>query len=195
MRLYQVVITAIILGMQHGAAFSWSIFGPKNYDECILDNMKDVKTDQAANAVAYACASKFPSDTKNQKPKKLRCNGEEVDPNEYSISEFDVPNKYGVLRIVRLAWEPLNSYSSETVFRVYIQHSYPYSIQGLYLQGFTSKNKEDATYWCSGRIEPNAVGSAVCQNVQRSSKTFSVSKVLTPNTNYYELLKSLKRCQ
>ena len=35
------------------------IFGPNNYDECILENMKGTQTEHAALLVANSCASKF----------------------------------------------------------------------------------------------------------------------------------------
>lgn len=35
-------------------------FGPSNYDECLLDNMKGVASNTAAVAIAQACRSKFP---------------------------------------------------------------------------------------------------------------------------------------
>ena len=35
------------------------LFGPGNYEECVLDNMKGITSDQAAGAVAAACRSKF----------------------------------------------------------------------------------------------------------------------------------------
>lgn len=43
---------------------SWAnagLFGPSTFEECVLDQMKDIKSDAAANAVTYACRSKFPS--------------------------------------------------------------------------------------------------------------------------------------
>jgi hypothetical protein len=36
------------------------LFGPSNFEECILDQMKGIKSDTAANAVTYACRAKFP---------------------------------------------------------------------------------------------------------------------------------------
>jgi hypothetical protein len=170
------------------------LFSPKNYDECILENMKNVKTDQAASAVAYACDSKFPTESKNKKLKMVRCNGRDIDPNEYAEVNFPVPNDFGSIKIIKLAWEPLRNYSNENVFRVYVQHSYPFSIQEFNLQGFTSKNLDDASYRCTGAIVPNAVGAAICQNVQNSSKTFSIKTVTTPQMNLYELHKLLKKC-
>lgn len=35
-------------------------FGPSSYEECILENMKDVKSDQAAREIQRACRNKFP---------------------------------------------------------------------------------------------------------------------------------------
>lgn len=36
------------------------LFGPSNYDECVLDGVKDAKTEMAARLVAQACRNKFP---------------------------------------------------------------------------------------------------------------------------------------
>ena len=47
------------------------IFGPSNYDECIMENMKGVSSDVAARQVTMACRRKFPEKTKSsQEPKK-----------------------------------------------------------------------------------------------------------------------------
>ncbi len=35
-------------------------FGPSNYEECILENMKEAKSDGAAYAIALACRNEFP---------------------------------------------------------------------------------------------------------------------------------------
>lgn len=35
-------------------------FGPSNYEECILEKMKDAKSNYAAAAIAGACSKKFP---------------------------------------------------------------------------------------------------------------------------------------
>ena len=37
------------------------LFGPSNFEECILKGMKNVSSDQAANMIAYACREKFPA--------------------------------------------------------------------------------------------------------------------------------------
>ncbi len=37
-------------------------FGPKNYDDCILESMKGVKSDFAAKAIYGSCRQKFPQE-------------------------------------------------------------------------------------------------------------------------------------
>lgn len=36
------------------------IFGPKNYEDCIIDNMKGVTSNLAAQQIKQACENKFP---------------------------------------------------------------------------------------------------------------------------------------
>lgn len=36
------------------------LFGPSNYDDCVLEGVKNAKTDAAVNAVRSACYNKFP---------------------------------------------------------------------------------------------------------------------------------------
>jgi hypothetical protein len=50
------------------SAYSQPLFGPKTYEDCILQNMKDVKSDDAAKAITSACAMKFTR--KNDTPTK-----------------------------------------------------------------------------------------------------------------------------
>lgn len=42
---------------------SAGLFGPSNFDECVLDGVKDAKTETAARLVAQACRNKFPLPT------------------------------------------------------------------------------------------------------------------------------------
>ena len=41
-------------------SYAWSLFAPKNFHECILENMKGVTSDDAAGAIMYACRKTFP---------------------------------------------------------------------------------------------------------------------------------------
>ncbi|MGE4441914.1 MAG: hypothetical protein AB7D27_10565 [Desulfomicrobium sp.] len=47
-------------------------FGPSNYDECILDNMKNVDSDAAARLVAQACRKKFPVNKNSNSIQELK---------------------------------------------------------------------------------------------------------------------------
>jgi len=40
------------------------LFGPDNYEDCILEGVKDAKTDLAVQLVRSACLDKFPPETK-----------------------------------------------------------------------------------------------------------------------------------
>jgi L-cysteine desulfidase len=52
-------VLVLLLLMVSTSVFAWSLFGPKNYDECVLENMKGVSTDTAARLVANSCHEKF----------------------------------------------------------------------------------------------------------------------------------------
>lgn len=45
------------------------IFGPKNYEDCVLINLKDAKTDLAVRTVYNICENKFPKASKKKFPK------------------------------------------------------------------------------------------------------------------------------
>jgi hypothetical protein len=42
------------------SSHAWTLFGPKNFEDCVLDGVKSAKTEQASNAVIMACRNKFP---------------------------------------------------------------------------------------------------------------------------------------
>lgn len=50
---------------------SAGIFGPATYDDCILDGVKQAKTDLAVRAIYQSCRNKFPKDVdrSNKSPK------------------------------------------------------------------------------------------------------------------------------
>ena len=51
------------------SCFAWSLFGPNNYDECILENMKNVNNDIATIAVKKSCRMKFKEKEVDKSPK------------------------------------------------------------------------------------------------------------------------------
>ena len=48
----------------HAEAQWWNPFAPKNFDECILDKVKEGMGEDAVRAVQYACAAQFRAETK-----------------------------------------------------------------------------------------------------------------------------------
>jgi hypothetical protein len=55
----KIFLKVLLLMFVSSSCFAWSVFGPKDYDECILENMKGVNNDIAAHAVKKSCREKF----------------------------------------------------------------------------------------------------------------------------------------
>jgi len=53
----RLLLAAVIYSSQ---AQAWSLFGPKNYEDCVLENIKNAQTREAAALVKRACENKFP---------------------------------------------------------------------------------------------------------------------------------------
>lgn len=49
---------------------AWSLFGPKNFEDCVLAGMKGVTSDYAAKAVYKSCMDKFPKEKPTEAPKR-----------------------------------------------------------------------------------------------------------------------------
>jgi hypothetical protein len=62
------VIFLLIIFFSLSDCFAWSLFGPRSYDDCILENMKGVTNKEASLQIQIACESKFPGD----EPKKCK---------------------------------------------------------------------------------------------------------------------------
>jgi len=58
---------------------AWTLFGPRTVEDCILENMKGVTSDDAAKQIQFACYSKF---SDYEAPKK--CNMRDMTPSEMS---------------------------------------------------------------------------------------------------------------
>ncbi|WP_155761747.1 hypothetical protein [Alteromonas mediterranea] len=52
-----ILLSSLLLSFSASAG----IFGPSNYEECILDKMQGTKSNVAANAIKRACRKEFPS--------------------------------------------------------------------------------------------------------------------------------------
>jgi len=60
--------TLLLIGFAGSSYAQFGLFGPSDYDECIIEGMQGVASDVAAVAVRSACREKFPSNIKHDKP-------------------------------------------------------------------------------------------------------------------------------
>jgi len=68
-----IVLTTLFLAPTYSPA---QFFGPRNYEDCVLQNIKTAKTDAAVSAVYSMCASKFstsPTIDKKKDEARKRC--------------------------------------------------------------------------------------------------------------------------
>ena len=173
------------------------IFGPSNYDECILENMKGTQTEQATMLVANSCASKFKKNESLTSKEYKTCDGNKYSVSDKASVQFPVPNEFGTLKLIRYGWEERYAGSPKDIYKVYIQHSYPFHVAAIYFGGYNSQNSKesDIKYYCTGDAATKAVGVFVCQNVIESSKFYKVEEVVTPEVNLIELHKKIgKKC-
>jgi hypothetical protein len=92
---YSIAIGVVLLASNTASAQLSVLFGPSNYDECILDNMKGVSSDMAARAVAASCRSKFPDAPQETRQKERRWVFWET--NEFGNRYFDENSTRGAL--------------------------------------------------------------------------------------------------
>ena len=52
-------------------SFGWSLFEPKNYEECIIDGMKGVSSDVAAREIRKVCTKKFKYIHRDLRPEEI----------------------------------------------------------------------------------------------------------------------------
>lgn len=86
MRTISALLFLALIGIDAHAGW----FGPSNYDECIMVNMKGVSSDIAAKAVRRACRNKFPGKTKvSEEPGKRIWNYENLEePGLFATNYF-----------------------------------------------------------------------------------------------------------
>ena len=61
----------IFLSLSFHNTYAWTLFGPRTLEDCILQNMKGVTSDDAAKQIRAACMMKF-SDNEPTKKCKMR---------------------------------------------------------------------------------------------------------------------------
>lgn len=58
--LIRIIAVVLVWSTVPQAAYGWSLFGPKTYNECVLDKIKDANNTAAVMAVKQSCRKLFP---------------------------------------------------------------------------------------------------------------------------------------
>ena len=150
---------------------SAGFFGPSSFDECILNEMKNAKTDVAAKAILFACRAKFPS--KDQAPTEPSPKYET--PADWRISALGT-GKWGIYeQIKKLEVRKLKSVEGSsgtgyyTVLEITNKNDFP--IVGVEISVLRAKERkcdwsDDSyaeIYSCFGSVTSMASGSLRCE--------------------------------
>ena len=59
---------ALVIGLGISGSAAAGMFGPSNYDECVLKHLQGVSSDVGARMVAASCAKQFPPKKVAERP-------------------------------------------------------------------------------------------------------------------------------
>lgn len=190
--IYSFLLT-VVLSFNH--AYAWSPFGPNNFEDCVLEGVKDAKSDAAAQMVAQACRMKFP---KGESAKKVKCGNKEVLSTEEGSVRFETPLSYlggGEFNanINRLVYEA----AAGDKLVAYVQSNLPFGLIEITLKGYARKDKTESvgSFRCTGYGSQNTVGRFTCLNVNDKAKSFELESVTGEKINFVKMMKSLGECK
>lgn len=63
------ILFILLISFGFSACNAWTLFGPRTLEDCILENMKGVTSDDAAKQIQFACYTKF---SNSEAPKKCK---------------------------------------------------------------------------------------------------------------------------
>lgn len=174
--IYLVLLALPILGWS--GIVSAGLFGPSNYDECILDGVKTASNKAAVSAVYDACERKFqsPEDKKAERERKALIKKCRIPEKADSVIAFigvqNTPEVWPVIENIKNRKFAMDSYTPVVKF----QNNNQKGISGL-MVGMGAKGKNcsanysdyDATFYCGGGwegagVSPNSYGSVPCPN-------------------------------
>lgn len=147
------------------------IFGPSNYDECLLDGAKSAQTEAAVQLVIAACRSKFPpnnASNQNEPEKSYRL---------FSALKADRPGVNNVINKISI----VRAKSSRNKVQLTATNRNWFSVEGVSI-GIPKKrisscswNQEDYAefYDCSGHVGPQQTGVMDCEIPDASSRQLS----------------------
>ncbi len=147
-------------------AYPWSPFGPKNFDDCIIENMKGITSDAAAGSIRMACRQKFPA---------------KVDPTPaVDISRAGYPrvdvwgNNYPTIAFSNITTGRFQSTQYGGIW-LPVTNKNNFDLTGIYLgilknknQNLCTRDKSDYSeiFECSGTIEANTTKNARCGSIE-----------------------------
>jgi hypothetical protein len=82
MKFFNTLIIIVSLVLFNTSAYAWSLFKKQTYEECILENMKGVTSDDAANEIKTACILKT---SESNASKQVRCKTRQLTTSEVSL--------------------------------------------------------------------------------------------------------------
>jgi hypothetical protein len=194
MKIKIIAITLLLL-MPINEANAW-LFGPSNFEDCVIDGIKNAKSDAAASLVTQACALKFPN---KEKSKEVKCGKKSIPSNERSKVSFNLPlNTVGsgeyYAKIGRIEYEQIGGYGKNLLV-AYVQSNLPVNLGEVVLKGYEVKGQKSiGSYQCLGNSSPKTTGRFVCYNTDPKAKFFELESVVTVETSIVELLKNLGAC-
>lgn len=154
----------LMLGFPLSTAFAWNPFGPKNFEDCVLQNMKGVTSDAAAAHIRMACIKKFPRQPEQEKSAPTTRYGyPRIDIWDYEYSSKIFEN-------IGLGKTRKNQYGG---IEIVVTNKNNFGLTGIYIG--TLKNKKSVTcsldksdykeiYECSGNVNPNTTNIIYCRD-------------------------------
>ena len=147
------------------SANAWNPFGPNNFDDCIIQNMKGVTSDAAAASIRLSCQQKFPD---KSKPNKI------AEPTRYGYPRLDIwdkPYNYRVFNNITTGKFRNNNYGYELP----VTNKNEFRLKGIYIGILSDKKSKSCLseksdyseiYECSGEADPNTTKTFYCPAIQ-----------------------------
>jgi hypothetical protein len=173
----------------------WNPLAPKDYNECIIKNMKSGMGEDAVRALQYACIQKYPA------PKESQSSINERNKRDERYSKCRIAKDHYKAHMI-IGVEARNSYKTNQVlegiknFRfdgqsnaVSFQNMNGFGISGIQIGFTTSKNChkeiEDYAYsaYCTGSrgtengVASHSFGSLSCSNIPKEAKSMGICKI------------------
>ncbi len=144
------------------SAGAWNPFGPNNYDDCIIQNMKGVTSDTAAVSIRLSCLQKFPDKltTTNQK-ETTRFGNPRLDV-------WDRPYNSRVFSNITIGRQKLNNYGG---LEIPVTNKNEFNLAGIYIGIAANKKAGKCTieksdygeiYECDGKVNSNTTSTLIC---------------------------------